>query len=325
MSYKLRWLGFVVLISLAAGWYSVQAQTGTPPTDERRYFPQRGHWISKDFLNFYLAIPNPEEIYGYPITEAFHDQQSSRIIQYFERARFELWPENPPELRVKLTELGAFFHQEAGQELPVPPNFPACRLIQETGKQICYAFLDFYDLHGGAAQFGYPISNFETQEDLIVQYFQRARFEWHPEFPTGQRVRITDLGYRYFKKNGEDPMRLPPDFLGTDDLLLHTVLSLRVRAFPLQAVLPKSGVQTVYIVVQDQNLVPVPGAQVVLVVRLPSGREDRYIVPQITDKNGVTSFSFNYSDPSSGVAEVIVSAVFQNFHNQSITSFRIWY
>jgi hypothetical protein len=78
-------------------------------------------------------------------------------------------------------------------------------------------------------------------------------------------------------------------------------------------------------VVQDQNLVPVLNAQVVLEVKLPSGKEDRYIVPQTTDKNGVTSFPFTYSGQTPGVAQVTVSAVYETIHNQSITSFRIWY
>ena len=325
MLYKLRWLGVVFLISLAAGWYSVQAQGGDTPPGERRFFPQRGHWVMGEFLTAYLSIPNSEEICGFPITEAFHDQTSGRIVQYFERARFELIPENPPELRVKLTELGAYFYTNPGQELPLPANFPACRRFQETGKQVCYAFLDYFEANGGAARFGYPISNFETQEELIVQYFQRARFEWHPELPAGYHVRLTDLGYRYFDKVGEDPMRLPPVWLGPGPDAPQTVLSLRVRAFPLHAVLPQSGAQTIYIIVQDQNLIPISNAQVVLVLKLPSGKEERYIVPETTDGNGVTHFSFNYTGQTPGVAQVIVSAVYENFHNQSITSFRIWY
>jgi len=37
----------------------------------------------------YESIPNPELIYGLPITRAYLDTRKNRIVQYFENARFE--------------------------------------------------------------------------------------------------------------------------------------------------------------------------------------------------------------------------------------------
>jgi hypothetical protein len=278
-----------------------------------------------DFLKTYLSFPNPEEIFGYPITEAFQEQTQNRIVQYFEKARFELIPENPPELRVRVTELGRYFYTSPGQELPIPPNFPACRYFQETRKQVCYAFLDYFEANGEAAQFGYPLSNFEIQDELIVQYFQRARFEWHPELPQGKRVTLTDLGYRYFRKIGEDPVRLLAAPWAPGSPLLQPVLSLRVRAFPMSAVLPQSGSQTIFIIVQDQNLLPISDAQVTLVIKFPSGEPRRVIVPGTTNKSGISQYTFNFSSETTGVAQVIVNAAYETFQKQTITSFRIWW
>lgn len=323
---KTRWVGVVFLLSLFLSWMPSLAQEITQPPDERRYYPQRGHWVMGEFLEVYQSVPNPAEIYGYPITEAFQEQTLGRIVQYFEKARFELIPENPPELRVKITELGSYFYTTAGQELPLPANFPACLFFQETGKQVCYAFLEYFEANGGAAQFGYPLSNFETQDGLIVQYFQRARFEWHPEFPPGKRVKLTELGYRYFKKIGEDPARLlPAPWLAPGSDIPQPVLSLRVRAFPLHAVLTQNAAQSIFIIVQDQNLLPVSNAQVTLIIRLPSGKEQRVIVPGTTDRFGVIKYSFDYIDQPTGVAQVIVNAIYETFHKQTITSFRIWW
>jgi hypothetical protein len=281
--------------------------------------------VEGEFLTTYLSIPNPVEIFGHPITPDFHQPTVGRMVQYFERARFELIPDNPPELRVKITDLGTFFYDKAGQELPVPPNFPACRTFQETGKQVCYAFLDFFEANGGAAQFGYPISNFEIQDGLIVQYFQRARFEWHPELPHQQRVTLTDLGRRYFHKVNEDPdLLLPEDWKAPGVDAPQPIVNLRVRAFPQQAVVPQSGAQTIYIIVQDQNLLPIPGAQVTLVIKLASG-DQRVIVPELTNGSGIVHYTFNYTDEPTGVVQVIVSATLDTFQNRSITSFRIWY
>jgi len=326
MALKARWLGIVLIFSLAAGWYSAFAQTAEPPSEEKHYYPQHGHWVTKEFLDFYLSVPDSGKIFGYPITESFHDITSGRIVQYFEHTRFELYPENPPELRVKLTPLGVYFYGISGQELAVPENFPACKYFQETRKQVCYAFLDYFEANGGAAQFGYPISNFEIRDRLIVQYFQYARFEWHPEMPQGERVLLTDLGYLYFNKIGEDPIRLmAASWLNPDTSSPQTILDLQVRAFPQYAVLPQTGVQTIYIIVQDQNLLPVSNSLVIMTIKLPSGKEQRIALPESTDKNGVISYTFNYSDQPTGIAQVWVTALHENFQKQSVTSFRIWY
>jgi hypothetical protein len=324
MKSRARWIGVIFVLALILGWYPTLAQQGANPSDESRLYPQHGHWVMGEFLKAYLSIPNPEVIFGYPITEAFQEQDQDRIVQYFEKARFELVPDNPPELRVRITELGSFFYTPSGQELPLPSNFPACKYFQETRKQVCYAFLDYFEANGGAAQFGYPLSNFEIQDELIVQYFQRARFEWHPELPQGKRVTLTNLGYNYFYKIGEDPARLLVARTPGSEILLP-VLSLRVRAFPVSAVLPKTGSQTIFIIVQDQNLLPVSNAQVTLVIKMTSGEERRVIVPESTNKSGISQYTFNFSNEPTGVAQVIVTAALEAFRKQTITSFRIWW
>src|SRR5437763_5394048 len=57
----------------------------------------------------------------------------------------------------------------------------------ETAHTVTGTFLDYWNAHGGLAQFGYPISD-ELQErsdsngqTYSVQYFERALFEHHPE------------------------------------------------------------------------------------------------------------------------------------------------
>jgi len=326
MASKVRWLGILVVVSLALGWYSVYAQGETPPS-ERRYYPQHGHWVEGDFLKAYLNNPLASEVYGYPITPAFAHSTSGYLVQYFERARFELIQDNPPELRVKITDLGAYFYSPGGPELIIPAGMPACRHFPETGKKVCYTFLDYFEANGGAAQFGYPISNFEFQEERIVQYFQRARFEWHPELPHQQRVTLTDLGYRYFYKVNEDPeLLLAEPWMAPGVDAPQPILNLRVRAFPMHAVTPQSGAQTIYVIVQDQNLLPISGAEVRLVITLPSEENPRRLaVPGRTNDAGIIHYTFDFKNQAPEVVQVQVSATFENFVSQTITSFRIWY
>lgn len=276
-----------------------------------------------DFLKAYLEVSDPVMIYGYPITEAYQERTQGKIVQYFERARFELFPEGPEELRVKVTDLGTLLYQP-GPTLPIPENVPGCRRY-ETGFRVCYAFLEFYESNGGPAQFGFPISNFELHDGRITQYFQRARFEWHPEMPKGQRVMLTDLGRRYFDTLGEDPNRLlPAPWSAPGSNLPQPILNLKVRSFSQSAVLPSNAKQTLFVIVQDQNLLPVSNAQVTLVIKLPSGYLERVVVPELTDKLGIVRYTFTFNDEPTGVAEVFVSVTFEALEAQTVTSFRIW-
>lgn len=55
-----------------------------------------------------------------------------------------------------------------------------CEYFEQTDKYVCFGFKSYWNEYGGLEIFGYPITN-EIQEDgMTVQYFERARFEWHP-------------------------------------------------------------------------------------------------------------------------------------------------
>ncbi|TVR73777.1 MAG: ScyD/ScyE family protein [Sphaerobacteraceae bacterium] len=55
-----------------------------------------------------------------------------------------------------------------------------CEYFEQTDKYLCFGFRSYWHEYGGLEIFGYPITN-EIQEDgLTVQYFERARLEWHP-------------------------------------------------------------------------------------------------------------------------------------------------
>ncbi|MEK7787704.1 MAG: hypothetical protein AAB658_20055, partial [Chloroflexota bacterium] len=69
------------------------------------------------------------------------------------------------------------------------------RYFAETGHTISGAFLKFFDEHGGLEVFGYPITEqFVDANGLLVQYFQRGRFEWHSGNPEGFQVQLGLLG-----------------------------------------------------------------------------------------------------------------------------------
>ena len=84
--------------------------------------------------------------------------------------------------------------------MPTPPPIVA---FPQTGYSVGFGFLQFFQANGGVNVFGYPISQ-EIPEigpdgrSHTVQYFQRARFEYHPEFNgTPYEVELGLLGDQY--------------------------------------------------------------------------------------------------------------------------------
>jgi hypothetical protein len=305
-----------VVAALGLGWQQVQAQV-----ESTRYFPETGHWVTDEFLLKYESIPNPTLLYGAPITEAFEVTFGTKV-QYFEKVRFELDPTLPSGIQVKLSPLGEYLYQE-GRKLGLSTNSPACRSFAETRQSVCYAFLNFFDANGGISQFGYPISGFEEHDGRYVQYFQKARFEWHPENPPGKWVTVSNLGLRYFYHHEEDLKLLSPVLEG-DNIPDVSVLRLRTKTFVSSSVLPSGETQTIYVIVQDQNFKPVPGAKVEFNVTLPDGNTKEYRTSN-TNSAGVSMLDFSVGTASKGITNVDVFAYYNTLEGRTRTSFYIWW
>jgi hypothetical protein len=317
----------LLLISIsvmAARWRAV-AQ------DEQRYFPETGHTLSGLFLEYYQSIPHAEDLFGAPITEAFSDSFSGKLVQYFENARFEYELEAQGEASVGLTNLGSFLYK--------PGNPPASRATQGNCQpfstpggvfSVCDAFLEYFNRHGGDKLFGQPISNLEksgpgNSDARLVQYFEKARLEWRPELPPGQRVQPGELGREHLSVLGNDPVLLAPV-----DHPRQTVQRLKVRAFPHPAIAPLTGEQTISVIVQDQHGQPVKDARIWFLAQLPGssknpGEQISFSRDYLTNEDGLASFSFPYSSQRPGLAKVQVTTQYDSLTDQTTTSFIIWY
>jgi outer membrane protein assembly factor BamB len=87
---------------------------------------------------------------------------------------------------------------------------PGAIYFSETGHNVSGAFQTFFLARGGLEQFGYPLTE-EFQEPsqdgsgqvFTVQYFQRARFEYHPEHAgTPYEVQLGLLGSELLRQRG---------------------------------------------------------------------------------------------------------------------------
>ncbi|NNJ12255.1 sortase [Chloroflexales bacterium ZM16-3] len=161
---------------------------------------ETGHTLAYSFREFYDrqgGLP----IIGLPITEVF--VEDGRPVQYFERARLE-WH---GELGITLAgHLGRWAAQgrESEPAFAWSPNAPAGdSYFSETGHSLGGAFRSFWQGNGGLATFGYPISepfaelSAQDGQSYMVQYFERARFESHPENEPRYQVQLGHLGRQY--------------------------------------------------------------------------------------------------------------------------------
>jgi spore germination protein len=136
--------------------------------------------------------------------------QSASLVYTAGGARHEVWFENRQSFDAKLglvraRNLPGFAIWRLGQEdpgvwqsiagigspcaaIPAFPSTPTRVYFPQTGHSLGGGFLTYWRAHGGLPIFGYPISE-EVHEvsptdanPYTVQYFERARFEWHPEY-----------------------------------------------------------------------------------------------------------------------------------------------
>jgi hypothetical protein len=303
----------LALTLLLASWGSAKAQSA-----DELYFPETGHNVRGNFLKFYHGAKDPKLVFGYPITEQFISKDG-KTVQYFQRARLELRGDLLGNPRVQLTRIGKAMY-EAGGQLDIK-NSSGCQLFL-SGYRVCFAFLDFYKANGGVAQFGNPISPFEYHENLIVQYFENARFEWRADRPEGQRVVLTDLGRAYFDLLREDPAQLKS--VDPLDATINPVISLKVRAYVQRAITLPSGQQTVYIIVQSQTLQAIADATGRATIHWLDGRNEDYYFN--SNNSGVGSFMFKFSDQNAGALVTIdIVVTYQGIVGTTSTSFRIWF
>ena len=175
-------------------------------------FPETGFSVRGPFLSYWRAhglefgdynVSYAESLalFGFPISEEreerLEDGRTYRV-QYFECARFELHPENAgTEFEVLLGQFGRRLYPAD----PPAPRRADATYFPETGHNLDGRFRDFWNENGGLAVFGYPLSEeirerLEDGREYRVQYFERARFELHPEARAPYDVQLGQFGRR---------------------------------------------------------------------------------------------------------------------------------
>ena len=177
-----------------------------PAGNERSYFLESGHTLGGEFRTFWQNNGGVAKL-GYPISEELVETNpldgQQRKVQYFERAVLEYHAEfaGTPNA-VMIASLGLWVTKDRNFPKADPVENTADKwYFAETGHIVKQAFLRYWQSQGGLATFGYPISE-ELPEIsnadgkvYTVQYFERARFEWHPTFAgTPDEVQLGLIG-----------------------------------------------------------------------------------------------------------------------------------
>jgi hypothetical protein len=164
-----------------------------PPAPGGRFFPATGHTLRGAMLGYWQANGGLAR-FGYPLTEELAEPDPAsgrpRVVQYFERARFEFAPERAGEdYGVQIGLIGADTLRRYGVDWQAAPKLdsapPGCRLFPGTGHSLCPPFLEHWEALGGLRLVGYPIGEpfpFQRADGQVItaQYFERARMELAP-------------------------------------------------------------------------------------------------------------------------------------------------
>ncbi len=186
---------FLIVFAFLCG--SILVPPRAAAADDATCFPETNMCLGGAFRDYWFANGGLARN-GFPLTperrEVLEDGKEY-TVQYFERVRMELHPENAAPYDVLLGQFGRevfresfqfniAFYEAAARPVAAKPGlayFPA------TGHNVAPDFFAYWAANGGLAQFGYPLA--EEQDwhvdplgpPLRVQYFERGRLERHPE------------------------------------------------------------------------------------------------------------------------------------------------
>lgn len=200
-------------LMLATAFQPIAQQDKVAAQADCQTFKETGKTVCGRFLTYWKEHGGLMQ-QGYPISSELKEVSDvdgkPYTMQYFERAVFELHPENKPPHDVLLSLLGTMFYKQkypnGAQELPPDTRADAGLYFKETGKSVRGLFLDYWQKNGGLAQQGYPLTNLVREKseldgkEYVVQYFERAVFELHPENPPPHNVLLSQLGTMQHKR-----------------------------------------------------------------------------------------------------------------------------
>jgi hypothetical protein len=197
---RFTWISLLVLVMLAAPGGRGHADVSFPQTGQRIWGPFEEYWKQHGGL----------AQFGMPRTSVF-PAGNGYDAQWFERALFTYTPANPDPYKVQLDLLGTRLTEKRRNEAPFQPTrqIAGSQFFGATGHNLSGKFLQYWQQTGSLPVYGYPISEPFTErsradgKEYLVQYFERNRFELHPEMVGTQfEVQLGLLGSELLDAQG---------------------------------------------------------------------------------------------------------------------------
>ncbi len=299
--------------------------------------------IEGRFLTFWEANGGLA-VFGYPLTDvqAVRTTDGTFLTQYFERARFELHPENERPYDVLLGRLGVELLRSQGEDVgdfPSEPSIEGCQFWAETQHNVCGSFLTAWESWGvqldnspaltdseRLALWGLPVTSpipVTTDAGVVLtQWFERARFEQQPD----GRVTFGLLGSEILGTSADEPTppspteptppppaaappppsapSAPPPSIPCNINVPTPVEGLQVWMTDPTPSRRTDAVACVRLIVNGNA---VNGAQAMTYRYI--GDERRPSIPQSTGFDGVASFIFYIGEEASNVAIPVEAVV----------------
>jgi uncharacterized lipoprotein YbaY/heat shock protein HslJ len=204
--------------NLTSGIQIVVQSVGAAPAPQPQCFSETGHCVGGRFLQYWQQNGGLA-VFGYPLSDEV--AVLGHTAQYFERQRFELHSENAAPDDVLLGRLGDEMLRRRGTDWQTQPKAAGaqagCRFFPETQHNACNlpggpGFLTYWSNNGlefdgrrgksyaeSLALFGLPLTEPQQEtnasgDTVLTQWFERARFEYHPDNPAAYRVLLGRLG-----------------------------------------------------------------------------------------------------------------------------------
>ncbi len=222
------WLWGSSLLLLLVSTGRLQAQ------DDAYCFDETGFCIAGT-VRAYWEEHGGLTVFGMPISPQYEEiiEGTPYQVQWFERTRLEVHPENEPPYHVLLGRLGAEQVEAAiqnGTWSPPPQEEPmenGCVYFAQTGWNVCDDILQAFRANGletdgepglslsdNVALFGLPLTPLIEMEiegaTYQVQWFERARFELHPENESPYHVLTGLLGSEALTDQSSPTSTEPP-------------------------------------------------------------------------------------------------------------------
>lgn len=241
-------LGALILVlNLWLGVGGVAAQTAptAPAPHGALKFPETGQWLAGAFKTYWERHGGLAQ-FGYPISPPLRGADG-KTIQWLERARFEFHGELPAGSRVLLGLLAREVTAARSAEAVFQrlPDTGDGSWFEQTGHTLRGGFRAHWEATGGLPVYGFPISeefeevNPSDGKRYVVQYFERNRFEHHPEHSgTAFEIQLGLLGRQLYTGGGTVVNAVPDDLPPPPPL---TVEEVERRVGPLRHRLPTAA------------------------------------------------------------------------------------